>query len=38
MVKQAIFAFFLIKGVLHPMPVFGLFLHFPQKLQNIGNK
>ena len=20
------------------MPVFGLFLHFPQKLQNIGNK
>ena len=27
-----------LKGVLHPRPVFGLFLHFSQKLQNIGNK
>ena len=27
-----------LKGVLHPMPVFGLFLHFSQKLQHIGNK
>ena len=27
-----------IKGVLHPMPVFELFLHFSQKLQHIGNK
>ena len=27
-----------IKGVLHPRPVFGLFLHFSQKLQHIGNK
>ena len=27
-----------IKGVLHPRPVFGLFLHFSQKLQQIGNK
>ena len=26
------------KGVLHPRPVFGLFLHFSQKLQHIGNK
>ena len=26
------------KGVLHPRPVFGLFLHFSQKLQSIGNK
>ena len=26
------------KGVLHPRPVFGLFLHFYQKLQHIGNK
>ena len=26
------------KGVLHPRPVFGLFLHFFQKLQHIGNK
>ena len=25
-------------GVLHPRPVFGLFLHFSQKLQHIGNK
>ena len=25
------------KGVLHPRPVFGLFLHFSQKLQHIGN-
>ena len=29
---------FLIKGVLHPRPVFGLFMHFSQKLQNIGDK
>ena len=28
----------LIKGVLHPRPVFGLFLHFSQKLQHIGSK
>ena len=28
----------IIKGVLHPRPVFGLFLHFSQKLQHIGNK
>ena len=27
-----------VKGVLHPRPVFGLFLHFSQKLQHIGNK
>ena len=27
-----------IKGVLHPRLVFGLFLHFSQKLQHIGNK
>ena len=26
------------KGVLHPRPAFGLFLHFSQKLQQIGNK
>ena len=26
------------KGVLHPRPVFGLFMHFSQKLQHIGNK
>ena len=26
------------KGVLHPRPVFGLFLHFSQKLQYIGDK
>ena len=26
------------KGVLHPRPVFGLFLYFSQKLQHIGNK
>ena len=26
------------KGVLHPRPVFGLFLHFSQKLQHIGDK
>ena len=30
--------FQLVKGVLHPRLVFGLFLHFPQKLQHIGNK
>ena len=28
----------MIKGVLHPRPVFGLFLYFSQKLQHIGNK
>ena len=27
-----------LKGVLHPRLVFGLFLHFSQKLQHIGNK
>ena len=27
-----------VKGVLHPRPVFGLFMHFSQKLQHIGNK
>ena len=27
-----------LKGVLHPRPVFGLFLHFSQKLQYIGDK
>ena len=27
-----------IKGVLHPRPVFWLFMHFSQKLQHIGNK
>ena len=26
------------KGVLHPRLVFGLFLHFSQKLQHIGDK
>ena len=26
------------KGVLHPSAVFGLFLHFSQKLQHIGDK
>ena len=26
------------KGVLHPRPVFGLFLQFSQKLQHIDNK
>ena len=25
-------------GVLHPRPVFGLFVHFSLKLQHIGNK
>ena len=28
----------IVKGVLHPRSVFGLFLHFSQKLQHIGNK
>ena len=28
----------MIKGVLHPRLLFGLFLHFSQKLQHIGNK
>ena len=28
----------LLKGVLHPRPLFGLFLYFSQKLQHIGNK
>ena len=27
-----------VKGVLHPWPVFWLFMHFSQKLQHIGNK
>ena len=27
-----------IKGVLHPRPVFWLFMQFSQKLQHIGNK
>ena len=27
-----------LKGVLHPRLVFGLFLQFSQKLQHIGNK
>ena len=27
-----------IKGVLHPRPVFRLFMHFSQKLQHIGDK
>ena len=27
-----------LKGVLHPRPVFWLFMHFSQKLQHIGNK
>ena len=27
-----------VKGVLHPRPVFWLFMHFSQKLQHIGNK
>ena len=26
------------KGVLHPRPVFWLFMHFSQKLQHIGSK
>ena len=29
---------FTFKGVLHPGPVFWLFMHFSQKLQHIGNK
>ena len=29
---------FPLKGVLHPRPVFWLFMHFSQKLQDIGNK
>ena len=29
---------FLVNGVLHPRLVFGLFLHFSQKLQHIGDK
>ena len=28
----------ILKGVLHPRRVFGLFLHFSKKLQHIGNK
>ena len=27
-----------LKGVLHPRPVFGLFVHFSQNLQHIGNR
>ena len=30
--------YIVIKGVLHPRPVFGLFFHFSQKLQHIGHK
>ena len=36
--ENLIFCQLLLKGVLHPRPVFGLFLHFSQKLQHIGNK
>ena len=28
----------ILKGVLHPRPVFWLFMHFSQKLQHIGSK
>ena len=35
---QVIYTLNKLKGVLHPRPVFGLFLHFSQKLQHIGNK
>ena len=27
-----------VKGVLHPRPIFWLFVHFSQKLQHIGDK
>ena len=27
-----------LKGLLHPWPVFWLFMHFSQKLHHIGNK
>ena len=33
-----LYCFRSVKGVLHPKLVFGLFLHFSQKLQHIGNK
>ena len=36
--RMDIFERKVLKGVLHPRPVFGLFLHFSQKLQHIGNK
>ena len=36
--KNKVFFVDKFKGVLHPRPVFGLFLHFSQKLQHIGNK
>ena len=29
---------FVLKGVLHPRPVFWLFMYFSQKLQHIGDK
>ena len=32
------YVYYNLKGVLHPRPVFGLFLHISQKLQHIGNK
>ena len=32
------YAEFCLKGVLHPRPVFGLFLHFCQKLQYFGDR
>ena len=32
------YQFYNVKGVLHLRPVFGLFMHFSQKLQHIGNK
>ena len=40
MTKMYLFFYFVniyVKGVLHPRPVFGLFLHFSQKLQHIDN-
>ena len=37
-IDDSVFANFNFKGVLHPRSVFGLFLHFPQKLQHIGDK
>ena len=35
---EFVFIFSWLKGVLHPRSVFGLFLHFSQKLQHIGSK
>ena len=37
-VPLAHYVYYNLKGVLHPRSVFGLFLHFSQKLQDIGNK